>query len=143
MNILVWLFLILALFSIIGTIPLLLMVYRSGAIMRRLRLKIVLKRHRRWVNRFLLTTLISVLFIESMIRMQYGYEGGRLLDTLTGQIHVIGDIVYAISLICMRFWLTGLTSKRWHRILFKLVLVSYSVIIATGAVLMYELMSKA
>lgn len=138
-----WLFLILTIFSIVGTIPLLWKVYRSGTMMGRLRLNIVLKMHRRWVNRFLLTTIISVLLIESMIRTKYGLADTRLLDTLTGQIHIICDIVYAISLASMRFWLTGLTSKRWHKALFKVVVVSYSIIVATGAVLTYELMSAA
>lgn len=145
MNILVWLFLILTILSIIATIPLLFMVYRSGVTMGRLRGGLALKRHRRWVNRFLLTTLISVLFIKSMSFAQYGFEGRviRLLDTDLGIFHLSLCGAYVVILCFMRFLVTGLTSKKWHRILFNLVLLSYSGIIATGVVLMYELLSKA
>jgi phosphoglycerol transferase MdoB-like AlkP superfamily enzyme len=131
--------------SIIGTFFLLLGVYETGTMRGRFPSASTLKKHHISVDRFLATTIISVIVIEGMIRARYGLGGGviRLFDTITGQIHLIVDVLYAISLFCMRFWLTGLKSKKWHVRLFVVVVISYFVIMITGAVLVGGLISKA
>lgn len=145
MNVLFWFFLMMTILSIIGTVVLLWEVYKTGRMRGLCPSATTLDMHHISVDRFLVMTIISVVVIEGMIRARYGLGGEviRLFSTITGQIHLMVDVLYAISLFCMRFWLTGIKSKKWHVRLFVMVVISYLIIVITGVVLVDGLISKA
>lgn len=160
MTTLVWIFLALMALSIIGTIVLLFVVFETGRSVGSFKKALLnkattrddrflhnarLEKHVTWVDRFLVTSLLSVIFIEGTIRIIYGFGGGvtRLLDTTNGQVHLWADIAYATCLLCMRYWITGKKSRKWHRILFFGVVISYSIVTVTGTILVVGLVGKA
>lgn len=96
-----------------------------------------LKNHCLWVNRYLWTTFFSVVMIELMVKSYRGIDEGvtKLFDTNLGMIHAGFNLVYAISLISMKFFFTGLKIPKVHKSLFKVVCISYLGIIITGIIL--------
>ncbi len=113
-------------------------VYDSGKRMKPFTER-AMKNHFRWVNRFLGMTLISVVFVESMIRTVREGGGVQLFDTYLGWTHATFVGTYVLALMCMRFWITGLKAPRAHRFLFEFVVISFLGILLTGSWLTIQL----
>lgn len=117
-------------------------VYQSGVIAGRYTMSRTTNRHRKCVDMFLCGVVVSVLLVELTVSTKRGvlFEM-HLLDTSLGVIHIILDIIFSISVITMRWFITGEDNKELHRKISKVALGSYVLILVTGTWLVIKLIS--
>jgi hypothetical protein len=118
-------------------------VYESGVIAGRYNMSRTNNRHRKCVDIFLCNVAISVLFIELMLFVKRGAPFEiNLLDTNLGLVHVVLIVVFSVSVITMRWFITGEDNNVLHRKISKVALGSYAFILITGTWLMARLLSQ-
>ena len=118
-------------------------VYESGVIAGRYNMSRTNNQHRECVDIFLCSVAISVLFIELMLFVKRGAPFEiHLLDTYLGVVHVLLIVVFLISVVTMRWFITGEDNKELHKKISKVALGSYALILITGTWLMVRLLSQ-
>lgn len=109
-------------------------VYVSGKFARRYKGVYTTKRHKKWVDAYLLTVVIAVLLIElTLIVNRRDLFEIRLTETVLGQIHGLLDIFFVCMVIAVRWLITGDDNPKLHRLLAKITLATYVLILGTGA----------
>ena len=117
-------------------------VYESGVIAGRYNMSRTTNRHRKCVNIFLCDIAMSVMLVESMLSLKRGTAFEiRLFETGLGIVHVILIGIFLISVVTMRWFVTGEDNKELHRKISKVVLSSYALILITGTWLIVRLLN--
>lgn len=133
MNTLLVFLLALTTLVVVVDIFLLSMVYKSAMRYKKYPSERTLLSKLKRVDWFLSMMVVTVLLVEGMVVMKYGFgEGSRLLDSHLGWVHAIADAVFFFSAVLMRFIVTGKKAPQAHVVLFKFLLSSFIVLVPTG-----------
>ncbi len=94
----------------------------------------MLEEHRGWATITCIVAFGSVVFTEVLVRLQGGIQSPWLF-----RIHLSCFAVpFAVSLILLRSWITGLRFPRLHGLLALLCCVAYVGTFATGITLLFK-----
>ncbi len=122
--------------------PLLYLVYKSGKGAKS-HTEIPVNNHVRAGNRFLLMMVVTVLLIKTMTTLKYGLFGEfHLMDTSLGKFHLGADVAFSLIAAAMKLYYKGTTWPRFHVFLAWLLILSYVIIVVTGAYLVFNLVSS-
>jgi preprotein translocase subunit SecG len=132
--------LFLTLIIVVVNVALAFKVHDSGLFAGRYRTSYTINSHRKWVNWFLLSTLLAIGLIESTVAVKHGslFEM-RLFHTYLGQVHLALDIIFLTLAIIMRWAKDGEYHSELHKKLAKVVRYIYVGILITGTWLMIKL----
>lgn len=135
--------LVLTVLGVILSIVLAFNVYESGVIAGRYRMSRTNNRHKKWVDVYLCNVAVNVLLIESALFLKRGTPFEiHLFDSHLGVVHATLIGIFLISVITMRWFITGEDNNMLHRKISKVALGSYACIVITGTWLMIRLLNQ-
>lgn len=99
--------------------------------------RIVLRQHRAATTRAVWMMVFTVLLLEGGIRaFLVQWESVPILLMYT---HLPLATLFLLSVLCARFWVTGVYSPPWHRFIVYVGLVTGVGAVVTGSVLLYRI----
>jgi hypothetical protein len=97
----------------------------------------LIPRHKKWVNRFLLSLIPPVLLIEALVRINKGRLGGDELFL----VHMVFVVLMVLTLLVLRFVVTGVVHSKAHRTLTRFFFMLFSGVFFTGVALVLQLIT--
>lgn len=94
--------------------------------------------HTKFVNDFLLALITAVILVELLVIEREERLGGPLLF----KFHFLLDIILVIVLVIMRYVVTGVKDRAQHKRLARYFYVLFTLVFATGGVLMIQVLMK-
>lgn len=94
-----------------------------------------IRNHKRWTNRFILLTILLVIFAETYVKI---ILQGTIYNLLF-YIHLVFIGLFILSFSLARFWITGVYCRKFHKIIVYPCTIFFLGVLITGAMLLLKL----